>query len=288
MTGENSFVHPGEFDQLNIETPEQVDLRFPVAGIGSRFLALLADTLLIALFYALLGLLAYATSSGKSGVDAMDRQSTTAQNWWAAGFILVNFLMVWGYFTLQEGLWRGQTLGKRWMKLRVIKDSGRGITLFESMARNLMRVIDAMPGFYLAGVISMLCTRSQQRLGDLVAGTIVVHERVDEQPLLAQHQSRTFTASLFAEPARVERKAAPVDDGALAADAVARLGPADLHLIETFFARALDLTLDRRAELATRVAATLCGRMAVALPEGMQPERLLEMIAYRMRGQGRF
>src|SRR5207244_5065892 len=86
--------------------------------------------------------------------------------------------------------------GKRLLKSRVIKDSGRQITLFEALARNLLRVIDMLPSFYLIGVITMLCNREQKRLGDLVAGTIVVHERSDEQPLMS-HNSRTFTASLY-------------------------------------------------------------------------------------------
>lgn len=290
MSSQNSFAHPVQFDQLNVETPEQVDLRFPVAGIGSRFLAVLTDTLLIVLVYVVLSILAYVTDAGKSGIQAMDAQSTTAQNWWAAAFIFLNFAMIWGYFALFETFWNGQTPGKRLLKIRVIKDSGRPVTLFEALARNLLRVIDYLPGMYLVGVITMLCNRSQKRLGDLVAGTIVIHERAEEQPLLAvsAHQSRTFTAGLYPEAPAAARVGAPVGDEGIAADAVARLKPEDLHLIETFFSRALDLTVEKRAELAGRVAVTISGKMGVPVPEGMQPERLLEMVAFRMRGQGRF
>jgi uncharacterized RDD family membrane protein YckC len=296
MSSQNSFAHPVQFDQLNVETPEQVDLRFPVAGIGSRFLAALTDTLIIAVAYLLLILLAYVTTVGKTGSDAVDRQSSTAQNWWVAGFILINFIMIWGYFALFEAFWNGQTPGKRLLKIRVIKDSGRSITLFEAMARNLVRVVDYLPGLYLVGVIAMLCNRSQKRLGDMVAGTIVVHERTDEQPLLTSstHNSRTFTAHLYPEaptPQRFElpqRQVAAAADQTLPADAIARLKPDDLHLIDTFFSRALDLTVEKRAELATRVATTISARMGFPRPEGMEPERLLETVAFRMRGQSRF
>jgi len=73
----------------------------------------------------------------------------------------------------------------------VIKDSGRQITLFEALARNLLRVIDMLPSFYLVGMIAMLCNPEQKLLADLVAGTIVVHERSDEQPIMS-HNSRTL------------------------------------------------------------------------------------------------
>jgi uncharacterized RDD family membrane protein YckC len=295
MTSDNSFVHPVQFDQLNIETPELVELRFPVAGIGSRFLAHLIDGLLICLFYLLVVLvIAIAASAGSSSAPPASGLST-AGKWLIAGFILVNFLLFWGYFSLFEGLWHGQTPGKRWMKLRVIKDSGRAITLFEAMARNLLRVVDSLPSFYLVGVIAMLSNRSQKRVGDLVAGTIVVHERADEQPLMTHHQSRTFTANIYTETQPIGRLKPmgtavenPIAETPLAADAVARLKNEDLHLIDTFFSRALDLSVERRAELAARVAATICAKMAVERPSGMEPERLLETVAYRMRAQGRF
>jgi uncharacterized RDD family membrane protein YckC len=295
MTSDNSFVHPVQFDQLNVETPELVELRFPVAGIGSRFLAQLADVLLIAGFYILLGIVIAMAARGTSGSSEASAAMTTADKWFAAGLIFINFMLIWGYFSLFEGLWHGQTPGKRWMKLRVIKDSGRAITLFEAMARNLLRVVDSLPTLYLTGVITMLCNRSHKRLGDMVAGTIVVHERTDEQPLMTHHQSRTFTANIYDEQVGMGRlkpmvSAAemPVAEAPLAADAIARLKNDDLHLIDTFFSRALDLSVEKRAELAGRVSATICGKMGLERPAGMEAERLLEVVAYRMRGQGRF
>ena len=279
-------------DQLNIETPEQVDLYFPIAGVGSRFIALLLDSILQFLVYFLLFLLLYVTAAYKPVNTVMDRQSETASKWIVAGFILLNFLLLWGYFALFEAFWKGQTPGKRLMKLRVLKDSGRSITLFESLARNLLRVVDYMPSFYLVGVITMLCNRQHKRLGDYVAGTMVVHERMDEQPLMA-HVSRSFTANVYAEPAAAPRfmpnaqaEWAATEAG-LPADAVARLRPEDLHTIETFFNRALDLTIPRREELGTKLAAQMSARMQFPLPDGMRPERLLELIAHKMRSHGR-
>jgi len=280
-------------DQLNIETPEQVDLRFPIAGVGSRFLALLTDTLIQIGLYLVLTLLFTLTLADSKVLKSLNAASDPAQKWMVAGFIFVNFLMFWGYFSLFEALWNGQTPGKRLLKIRVIKDSGRSITLFEAMARNLLRIIDMLPpSTYLVGVISMVCNKQQKRLGDLVAGTIVVHERIDEQPLMT-HNSRTFTAPLYPQPPMADRFASDavldlaLGMNGLPADAVGRLQTEDLHVIETFFNRALDLGIERRAELAARVATAMSAKMGVPLPDGIAPERILELIAYQMRSQAR-
>ena len=279
-------------DQLNIETPEQVDIHFPVAGVGSRFIAILLDTIFQGLAYFVFGLLIFITGAFTGVNGFMNKESDTAQKWLVAGFILLNFVMVWGYFALFESFWQGQTPGKRIMKLRVIKDSGRAITLFESMARNLLRVVDSLPSAYLVGVITMLCNRHNKRLGDYVAGTIVIHERMDEQPLMA-HVSRTFTSDVYAESAAARlmpraQEEWSASEGFLPADAVARLQPADLHVIETFFSRALDLSIETREELGAKLAAKMSAKMRFPLPEGVRAERLLELIAHKMRAQGRF
>jgi uncharacterized RDD family membrane protein YckC len=273
--------YKGYADQLNIETPEQVDLRFPIAGIGSRFLAVLTDsfiqgTTLVILFFGLVLILSAAPK-----VPGTTRATDAATGWFLAAVFLFYFLLYWGYFSLFEAFWNGQTPGKRLLKIRVIKDSGRQITLFEALARNLIRVVDALPSFYLIGVITMLCNREQKRLGDLVAGTIVVHERSDEQPLMS-HNSRTFTSALYPPP--LERAAEPV--GVLVpADGVARLDAGDLNVIDTFFSRALDLDLDKRAEIAGRIADRMSAKMQVPLPVDVAPERVLESIAHAMRAQ---
>jgi len=200
---------------------------------------------------------------------------------------LIDFLVVWGYFTLFEALWRGQTPGKRMMKLRVIKDSGRQITFFEALARNLIRFFEfAIPGLYLAAVITMLCNQRNKRLGDFAAGTIVVHEHVEETPLVFQTSTTLVAPVSFAahEPERLAPWAKPLE-ARFPADAVAKLSPRDLVVIETFFARMLDLPLDTRAAMAYRIAGQLAARMGVALPEG-NPERIMEAIAFQMRGSG--
>src|SRR6266581_4295903 len=216
----------GYADQLNIETPEQVELRFPIAGIGSRFLAILTDSIVqgATLFFLSLGF-ALVVSAVPKIPGATAAVSDTGAKWFVAGAVLFYFLLYWGYYSLFEAFWNGQTPGKRLLKIRVIKDSGRQITVFEALARNLLRIVDMLPSFYLIGVITMLCNREQKRLGDLVAGTIVVHERRDEQPLMT-HNSRTFTASLY--PQSLGAAGEPVA-ALVPADGVARLDAGDLN-----------------------------------------------------------
>ena len=147
-----------------VETPEGVDLHLRPAGPVLRFWAFLVDQLVLggALLLAFVGL----ALLGPLGLGL--------------GFILA-FLAQWLYPVLFEVLGGGRTLGKRWLKLRVLMADGRPIGWMPSLIRNLLRVVDGLPGTYTVGFLSMLATRDCQRLGDLVAGTLVVHEEARVQ-----------------------------------------------------------------------------------------------------------
>lgn len=200
-----------------------------------------------------------------------------ASKWVVAIIIFINFVWFTGYFALFEAFWHGQTPGKRLMKLRVIKDSGRQITLFESLARNLLRFVDALPSAYAIGVITMLCNRKNKRLGDLAAGTLVVHELpTDDRPAEALLSGTNYFAPKTETP----------PESSIPADAISRLDTADLHVIETFFARALDLDMPTRARMAERITARMAAKMRIPVPEG-NPERALEAMAKAMRGSAR-
>jgi uncharacterized RDD family membrane protein YckC len=269
-------------DQLTIDTPEQVAIRFPVAGIGSRFLALLTDSVVQGIAYAVLFFIFFLilTSAPRLAGMIVDR---AGEKWLIAAILLVVFLLRWGYYTVFEAFWNGQTPGKKLCKLRVIRDSGRQITFFESMTRNLIRAVDSLPGFYAIGIVTMLCNRHSKRLGDFAAGTLVVHERAAEPPLWGGSASRTITAGAFAATPVPPPVADPnaVD---LPADAVARLTADDLNVIDHFFARAIDIDIARRHALAERLAQQMTAKMGIAMPEGVTPERVLESIARILRG----
>lgn len=275
---------PLSADQFTIDTPEQVAIRFPIAGLGSRFLAILADTLVQGFAYGVLILVfvLIMTSAPKAVGGAFTH---TGEKWLVAGLVMFHFLLYWGYFALFEAFWNGQTPGKKFCKIRVIQQTGRQITFFEALTRNLIRVIDMLPGFYLIGSIAMLSNRQHQRLGDLAAATLVVHERPADEPIWGGNGPRTITAGAFERPAP-DPAFRPPDEPLLPADAVARLTPDDLIVIDRFFSRILDMDLDTRARIAERLAKQMSAKMNLAEQPGAKPERLLEAIAHQMRAQG--
>jgi uncharacterized RDD family membrane protein YckC len=277
-----SSAMPETPDQLTIETPEQVAIRFPIAGIGSRFLALLADTVVQGIGWGILFFVFFLilTSAPRINGFLVDRLS---DKWIIAVVILFYFVLYWGYYTLFEAFWNGQTPGKKLCKLRVIRDSGRQITFFESLTRNLIRIVDALPSFYAVGIIVMLSNRRNKRLGDFAAGTLVVHERAPEPALWGGSASRTITAGAFAP---VAPPAPIIDPHAidLPADAVARLTADDLNVIDHFFSRAIDIDIARRHALADRLAQQMTAKMGIAMPQGATPERILESTARILRG----
>lgn len=259
-------------DQLSIETPELVPLEFPLAGIGSRFIAILVDYCIqfAAVIVFFLSLLLF--------LPGMERFQAIGAKWAIAFAILIPFLLHWGYFALFEGFWHGQTPGKRVAKIRVIQQSGRAVTFFEALSRNLVRVIDMLPTFYIAGVVSIFVTSRNQRLGDLAAGTLVVHEGQ------ARHEvslGNTRLLTQVATPAQAAPRAI-----SLPADALHRLTTADLQAIETFLERRLDMSLEVRQALAARLVASTASRMQSQPPPNMHPETFLEEVAYGMRSLG--
>src|SRR5580700_10923206 len=218
---EPSQIHvPGDFrDKLTIETPEQTQIEFEVAGIGSRFLALAFDTLVqILVGIGLLVILIVAgvalPSAARSGI------------WFLAIIVLAYFVLYFGYFAIFEVLWNGQTPGKKKEGLRVIKDSGRPITPAEAVGRNLMRIVDQLPAFHAVVIGSILLSSQNKRRGDFVAGTIVVHEK----------------SLLDAKP--VWEPAPTVETGPATAYGSERLTPEEFALIETFLNRRSSLPAD--------------------------------------------
>ena len=166
-------------------------------------------------------------------------------------FLLFSFQF--GYFAIFEALWNGQTPGKRWTHLRVIKDSGRPISAYDAILRNLIRIVDYLPTFYATGVITMLISSENKRVGDYAAGTVVIHEK----PLQG-------VSSIWQHPAA---PAQPVAAGPLP-----QLTVDELQLVEAFLNRRSSLEPDVRRAMARQIADSL-GHRGVFPPKPARMRR---------------
>jgi len=251
-------------DILNIDTPENVVFEYDIAGIGSRFLACMVDTLLISACILLigLGLVVLVNLVAPDGLGSDDMVV-----YWVIGAIsLLVFAVNWGYYIFFEMYWNGQSPGKRLIHLRVIRTDGGPISLTESVVRNLVRMVDMLPTAYGIGVISMFISHQSRRLGDLAAGTLVVH---DHKP--ATLEGLAALASAPAQPALM-------DTGLLPDLPVERLSAGELQAVEEFLRRRESLF--NRPHLAETIARSLYARMALAgdPPEWPEAEKLLTEI----------
>ena len=232
-----------------------------LAGIGSRFMALFLDALIELVLYLILLALSLLWMAG--GLFGPSRSI-----WWTAIVTLVIFCIYWGYYAIFEALWKGQTPGKRWAGIRVIKDSGRPINAFEAIVRNLMRAVDFFPFLYGVGVVTMLLNSKNRRLGDYVAGTIVVHETSDREPGL-----------FFNTPTRAD----------FTLHQAAGLTVQEAELIETFLARRLEIPLGVRQLNGQRIAEMISARLGIP-PESRPPdnESFLELLVREFRSRGQY
>jgi uncharacterized RDD family membrane protein YckC len=277
--GAMDLVTDRSSDQLSIETPELVAIQMPIAGIGSRFIAVLVDYLI---FIPAMFIVGKVFTVIAPGIEAFSHLS---QQWAIAIYGFLTFLFFWGYFTLFEAFWNGRTPGKRVARIRVIQRSGRAIGLFESMARNLIRVIDMIPIFppYAVGIICIFVSRDHQRLGDLAAGTLVVRDRIEEAPVSTE-ATRTFTANIFA-PAVLTPE--PHAGFSLPDHGIAKLSGSDLQVLESFFARRLDMPLETRQAIAQRIATAIQAKSGLEPPPGASVETFLEITARQLRDVAR-
>jgi uncharacterized RDD family membrane protein YckC len=245
-------------EKLTIDTPEQVGLEFPLAGLGSRFLAFAIDTLL----QSIVGILLFFLL-----VMGMPLSFAGAGAWVFAGWILIGFLMYWAYFAAFEAFWNGQTPGKREMGIRVIKDTGASISPQDAMARNLMRAVDSFPGFYGVAILVMFLNEQNKRLGDYVAGTVVVHERAVEEGQLYWNTRESEGEAMYSIPS---------------------MTPQELEMLENFLARRIEIAPEMRHRLAREIANRLAARIQLRPEERPQDEDLIEAVVRQYRKAASF
>jgi uncharacterized RDD family membrane protein YckC len=182
-------------------------------------------------------------------------------------FILVPFCIYWGYFAFFEIIWNGQTPGKRHAGIRVIKESGRPLTPVEAVGRNLMRAIDFLPFFYGAGILCMMLNTHNKRLGDYVAGTVVIHDHA--------LKSAAFTWD-FAGAARTTSPQAR------------KIAAEELVLIETYLDRRYELDPVIRFNSARQIVAMIEQKLGMKKEKGQSDDDFLESVARDVRDTARF
>ena len=182
-------------ETVDIETPELVVVSYTLAGVGSRIAAGLIDLFVCAaLLFAVIMLAVFVGSPVSPEEIGRGTNSSTA--WASAVVVFMQFAILWGYYLLCEGLFDGRTLGKRLLGLRAVRDGGYSVGFAASAVRNLMRIIDLQPLFtYLVGIAGIAISKSGKRLGDVVAGTIVVREAMVKQPISRAESSRRARAT---------------------------------------------------------------------------------------------
>lgn len=254
-------------DRLDIDTPEQISLELPLAGIGSRFLALTLDSLIqvgAIIVLIILGWfvsMAYSDLSGAADKFFSETVGTIVM-------ILVPFCLYWGYFAFFEILWQGRTPGKRVAGIRVIHQTGRPMTAIECIGRNLLRAIDMQPGtIYAVGLICMMCNKQNRRVGDFIAGTIVVHDKALDSV------SPTWGDNKTDAPVQPELR---------------KLTSDELVLIETYLNRRYDLDAFVRAQTSARIVAMISEKLGIPKPPEQRDDDFLESVARQLRDGAMF
>lgn len=236
-----------------VRSPEQVVLFLPVAGPTSRILAYAIDATVMWVTIAAIWIgLLFGVPSALTILRVPIERIRTGATPVLSGWVMTALAVVWfvqlavelGYFVFFERLTDGQSIGKRWLGLRVVADGGFALDLRQSVVRNLLRVVDGLPWSYVVGLVAMLVSRDGKRLGDLAAGTVVV---------------------------RLDRPAAPAALPAAAPDArsafrfdraqIARIGPTEVTLAVETLRRLESLDGARAAEALERAATALAARM---------------------------
>lgn len=158
--------------QTNIKTPEFVSLQFQIAGLGSRATALITDMIILLIVNTLIIVSLVLATETDLYLSLVNIDSGLL----FAAIIILFFIINFGYYIVFEFFWGGKTIGKRLIGIRVIQDNGHPITLLSSIIRNLLRLIDSLPIAYFIGMLFVFFHGQHKRLGDLAAGTLVVHE----------------------------------------------------------------------------------------------------------------
>jgi uncharacterized RDD family membrane protein YckC len=240
-------------DRVEISTPEGVDLELELGGLGSRFVAELIDYAIKGLVIGALAILLYGIGSGVA----------------AAVFYVLTFSIWFFYDVLFEVLANGRTPGKRVTGLRVVRTGGQPVGFLTSAVRNLFRLVDGPATSYIVGIVAIVASKRNQRLGDMAAGTLVVRE-----PAAPRRRRKASPVP----PPPPAPWAQPGTNDVTAAWDVSAISQEELAAVRQFLERRWTIEPEPRRRLAWQLAEGLRPKVA-GLPPGLEGEHLLEQLA---------
>jgi uncharacterized RDD family membrane protein YckC len=254
------------------ETPENVQVHYEAAGLGSRFIAWFIDQILLGVVTVVCMVLLLMTGISFDFVFFGDDAQDDAER--LAAYFAGAMALVWGlgsfvYFGCSELLLRGQTVGKRLSEVRVVKADGFQLDAASILIRNAFRIVDQWPPMWIIPLLS----KRGQRVGDMVASTLVVSSATPELSAIRRYLS--------------ERQAGEAvfrfDHATLK-----RLAPGDFESIERFLDRYASLDTQDQATLLQTFADQLAQKLNVELPAPPQRFQFLEdLLAAEFRRQDR-
>lgn len=237
--------------RLDVRTGESIAIRYELAGLGSRFIAVAIDLAIqLGVVLAIVMLLLALAHPIAHALALLDVSAKTLAVFGWTALTLASFVLFFGYFIIFELAWSGRTPGKRVMGLRVMRDAGFPLDIGAAVVRNLIRAIEFAIFFYAVSAIVVVMSRESKRLGDFAAGTIVVRDR--------RYEAADLNAYLARET--------PADDG---------LDAADRRLVERFVARREALEPVARRRLAAQIAQLVRPKLRASFAH-LDDEALLE------------
>jgi uncharacterized RDD family membrane protein YckC len=245
--GEQAFDINDDVTAPGMITPEAVVVDLPVAGLGSRGLARVFDLFLQFMAIVFGSAVVGAARTGKGGLSSSVL---------VVALLVLAFVSIFLYPILFEALWHGRTPGKAVLGIRVVTTEGSPISARHAVIRGVVGLIDLPTG---VGIVSMLCTRRQQRLGDLAAGTVVLRERSVTSP--------GSVPISFVPPPGCEGFARSLD--------LSRVSEEELELIRSFLVRVNGLDAGHRWDLSVTLATSIAKRQSFPIPDWASPELVL-------------
>jgi uncharacterized RDD family membrane protein YckC len=235
------------------ETPENIHVRYNTAGLGSRFIAWIVDQILLAVVMVLLFIVAIGAGVAGGWIDRLESLLSSEEGQSQAAYYIFGLLLLalglggFVYYSALELLMRGQTPGKRSVGIRVVKVDGFSLDASSILIRNLFRVVDQIPVVWIVPFLS----EKSQRLGDLVANTVVIaDEKLTLSPVRQYLLQQSSASSTFSFTVATLRKAKSVD----------------FEAVEMLLERWSELSADEREAFLNRICHPLAQRLGVEPP----------------------